>query len=362
MPPDRPAAHLLLPGPLRQNTGGYHYDRRIIEGLRQHGWRIDVHELDPGFPQPDTAALAEAAATLASLPDDACVIVDGLALGAMPEAAEAQAARLRLVALVHHPLALETGLDPATARRLRDSEWRALACVRTIITTSPSTASALRRDGFANTPVRTVAPGVDIPVLDAGPGQAAAARPAALRLLCVATLTRRKGHDVLIDALQPLAGRDWQLVCVGSDQRDRTWADSLRQRIDQAGLVNRIVLTGEIDAARLDRYYRQADVFVLASHYEGYGMVFDEAIAYGLPIVATCAGAIVDTVPADAGLLVPAADPTALRTALTRLLDADEPLATLRSAAWQARDELRSWDQASAEFAGYLKSVAETDR
>jgi len=101
-----------------QMTGGYGYDRRIVAGLRTRGWTVRVEELDSSFPRPTPDALDHAARTLAALPDGTTVLVDGLAFGAMPHEAAREAARLRLIALVHLPLARETGLDPRVARAL----------------------------------------------------------------------------------------------------------------------------------------------------------------------------------------------------------------------------------------------------
>src|SRR5688572_14910298 len=112
----------VVPGRLDTLTGGYGYDRRIIEGLRGRGWAVEIREIDPSFPHPTPEALDEAARTLASVPNDATVMIDGLAFGAMPLALEREGPRVRLVALVHHPLAAESGLDRHTAARLEASE------------------------------------------------------------------------------------------------------------------------------------------------------------------------------------------------------------------------------------------------
>ncbi len=367
-----PSFHLLLPGKLEQNTGGYLYDRHIVDGLRQRGWRIGVHELDTTFPYPDSKALAHAAATLAGLPEHACVVIDGLALGAMPDVVELHATRLCLVGLVHHPLALETGLGPEIAERLHASERQALSSTRAVITTSVSTARTLLHYAVPLEKITTVAPGVTKPspttsdTADASlqgtslQGTGERAPPSLgnpLKLLCVATLIPRKGHDVLIEALRELVDKPWVLTCVGSDQRDRAWAEELRLRIDGAGLASRVQITGEISAGELQECYRRADVFVLASHHEGYGMVFDEAIANGLPIVATAAGAIVDTVPENAGLLVPPDDPPALANALASLLDASDSLHELRDGACRASRNRRSWGRACTEFASALERI-----
>ncbi len=134
----------VIPGDLDAATGGYGYDRQIIAGLRAQGWRVTSHVLDASFPFPSASALEQARQVFAGLPDDACVLVDGLAFGAMPEVLAEHERRLRWVALVHHPLSLETGLAADVARELARSERAALKYARHVVVTSEATAVALR--------------------------------------------------------------------------------------------------------------------------------------------------------------------------------------------------------------------------
>src|SRR5229473_3772438 len=136
---------LIVPGSLETVSGGYAYDRRMVAGLRDRGWSVAVQELDDSFPRPTSAAREQAARVLALIPGGSSVLIDGLALGAMPSEVEREAARLRLIALVHHPLAAETGLDRRTAVALEASERRALSAVSLVVVTSPATAAALTR-------------------------------------------------------------------------------------------------------------------------------------------------------------------------------------------------------------------------
>ena len=336
---------LVVPGPLETRTGGFIYDRRIVEQLRARGWRVSVHELAPGLPQPAPAALAD-------LPAGRTVVIDGLALGGMPAIAERECGRLRLIGLVHHPLALETGLTAAQARELHAAERRALAAVAQVVVTSRTTAAALADYGVAPERVTVVNPGTDPAPLAAGSGGAG------LNLLCVATLTPRKGHATLVEALAGLQDRSWCLRCAGSAERDADVAAALRRQIAAAGLDGRVVLLGELDETALDGEYARADVFVLASNYEGYGMAFAEAVAHGLPIVATAGGAVAQTVPAAAGLLVPPGDVAALRAALARLIDDSAVRARLREGARRARQGLSTWQEAGDRFAAAVRGAA----
>ncbi|MCW7542135.1 glycosyltransferase family 4 protein [Aquabacterium sp. A7-Y] len=343
----------VVPGDLATRTGGYRYDARIVEGLRTRGWRVDVVSLDGDFPWPDRAALDGAEAALAALPDGLPVVVDGLAFGVLPESVARHAARLRWLALVHHPLALETGLSEARRAALFDSEGRALAAARRVVVTSAATARALAAYAVPAPRIAVVEPGTDPAPLARGSG-AASGGPA---LLCVATLTPRKGHRVLLDALAGLQERPWTLHCVGSLERDAETARALRRAIVAHGLEARVQLYGEVDEARLQALYDAADLFVLASFHEGYGMALAEALARGLPVVASDAGAIAGTVPREAGLLVPPGDVAALREALMRWLERPALRAELSAGARGARERLPSWSSAAARFATVLEEL-----
>ncbi|MFT3816153.1 MAG: glycosyltransferase family 4 protein [Rubrivivax sp.] len=345
--------HFLVPGPLTTPTGGYVYDRHVIAGLRALGWQVGVQEFDDGFPFPSAAALEDAESRLAALPDDALVMIDGLALGAMPECAERHAARLRLVGLVHHPLALETGLAADAARRLEGSERRALACVRRVIVTAPRTAATLAGWNVPPALIGVVEPAVEAPAVV--PERLPAATP---RLLCIATLTERKGHTLLFDALAELAALPWSLRCIGSRDRSPCTTAHLEEKLQQLDLTQRIVLAGDLPETEMSAAYAAADLFVLPTLYEGYGMVVAEAIAHGLPVVATATGAIPELVPEDAGIVVVPGDGPALRVALAALLGDRQRLIRLTKGARRAAAGARCWQQAADEMATLLQKVA----
>lgn len=344
-------AHFLIPGDPDRRTGGTIYDRRIMAGLAAQGWPVVLHRLDATFPVPTAAALADTDAVLTALPHQALTIIDGLALGALPEVAARHRDRLRLIGLVHHPLALETGLNEAQRQQLYASERDALRQVRQVIVTSPSTARALR--DYAVPPERciVVLPGTDPAPLATGSNRAE------LALLCAASLTPRKGHAVLLRALAQLKDRAWRLQCAGSSALDPVTASGLQALAEKLGLTDRIAWPGELESADLNAAYQQADIFVLPSFHEGYGMVLAEALARGLPIVSTTAGAIPDTVPAAAGLLVPPGDETALAEALARVIDEPDLRERLAAGARAARQTLPDWPAVSTRFAGVLETV-----
>ncbi len=344
--------HFIVPGEIKTRTGGFIYDRRIVAELIAQGFSVEVHELPPGWPVPDDYALAAAAQVLAAIPDDSLVIVDGLALGVLPEEAATHAQRLRLIALVHHPLAEETGLSREERDDFAYSERAALAQVRHVIATSGFTADALLDYGVDRHKISVVLPGVDRVPLAMGAGRRETA------MLCVATLTPRKAHDVLLNALSQLGNRPWRLHLVGSELRHPRHALGIRQLCDRLQLGSRVTFHGELGGRELDRVYHRSDLFVLASHYEGYGMVITEAVARGLPVVTTAGGALGHTLPNGAGLLAPPGDVAALRDVLRRVLDEPGLLDRLRQGAIAARERLPTWSQTAQNCARLLESLA----
>ena len=344
-------ATVIVPGSIEARTGGYEYDRRIVAGLRARGWRIDVQELESSFPRPTATALAHAARVLAAIPDHTTVIIDGLALGAMPAEAEREASRLRIVALVHLPLAAEIGLDCETAAALQAVERRALAAAAQIVVTGRATIEMLATYGIALDRMAVVEPGTDrAPISHGSSGPP-------LELLCVATLNPGKGHEILIRALAATTACDWHLTCAGSLKRDPATVARVRAIVRNAGLDDRVSLAGELGAEALEACYDRADVFVLATLQETYGMAVAEALAHGLPVISTRTGAIPDLVTngADlAGIIVPPRDQQSLVDALSQVLGDAHVRARLAESARRVRDRLPTWEEASGKMAAVL--------
>jgi len=272
-------------------------------------------------------------------------------MGAMPDVVAAESRRLRLIALVHHPLAEETGLSAERAAALRISERRALAYVRHVVVTSNYTAGLVTGLGVELERISVVEPGTD------PAPRARGSVGSTLNILCVASLTHRKGHAVLLDALAQLKDRDWQLACVGSLRQSPATVAALRERIAVLDLEGRVTLSGEVTDAALAGYYDSADLFVLATRFEGYGMALAEALARGLPVVSTRTGAVTETVPKGAGFLVPPNDPEALTTVLADVMDDPGLRQRLSEGARAARSHLPSWDTAAQRMAGILRGA-----
>ena len=350
------ALEFVIPGDLQSATGGYVYDRTMVAGLRDLGWRVEVHGLDASFPSPSPDALAQAARVFAELPDQACVLVDGLALGAMPQVLEPHARRLGLIALVHMPLAFEFGISAAVAERRRGAEQRALGLVRHVIVTSRNTERDLAAYGVERSRLSVVEPGIWKTQILGSPG--IRADDGALNLLCVATVQEGKGHELLIDALAPLAHLPWQLQCAGSLSRSPRTVQRLTERLDQLGLTDRVALIGEVPHAALRDLYFGADLFVLPTLRESYCLAVAESLAHGLPVISSRTGAIPELVE-TAGLLIEPGDREALQAALARTMTDGALRLSMRAAALAAGARLTVWPEACEHMARVLERVCE---
>ena len=348
--PPMPRASFVIPGDLSLPTGGYGYDRRVLARLPAYGVDVGHVALPGSYPFPSADDLAATEAILSSIDADQVLFIDGLAYGAMGFDL-INRIRQPIVALCHHPLCLEAGLDESKRAQLQMSERNALAHARHVIVTSPMTARILRQDfGVAEDSIMIAEPGTD---------RAARAKGTQTppHLLAVGAIVPRKGYDVLIRALAPLADQPWTLSIVGP-VRDDVLRTSLETQIASAGLASRIRLLGARTETELDDIYSTADIFVMPSLFEGYGMVLGEAMARGLPIVCTTGGAAAETAPNTAALKVSPGDAVAFGTAVARLLDDATLRAQMADAAWAAGLMLPTWDDAAKRIAAVLKAVA----
>jgi glycosyltransferase involved in cell wall biosynthesis len=342
------AIYLIVPAPFSAISGGYIYDRRLVEGLRAQGQEVRVVELAGRHPFPDDVATDAARAALAAIPAGARIVIDGLGLPAFLPFAD-ELIKRSATALIHHPTALEPGA-PATQREALKAAERALfsACAR-IITTSSPTARDLPED-FGVDPARisVVEPGTD-PAPRAmgstGPGCA---------ILSVGLLVPRKGHDVLLHALARLTDLEWSLAIAGDASRDPVHADGLRALAAELGIAQRIRLLGALPDAALEAEYARADLFALATRYEGYGMAAAEAMARGLPLAITAGGAIAEIVPEGAAVVAAVDDHNALSRAMRRPIFDTALRADMAEASWRVGQALPRWpDRATA----FLKAL-----
>lgn len=345
---------LVVPGRLATRTGGFIYDRRIADGLGGRNWAVTVVELDP-FVNPLSAPADTARAQFAGIPDGSLVLVDGLSFGSIPDVIEPHARRLRFVPIVHMMLSTAPGLSSGAASRLRDLEHRALKHARHVVITGertrPHIQSALGHQD--DSVVTHIPPGTDRVGIrtheSTGPP---------VRLLCVANVTPGKGHDILVRSLATVPVEAWTLRCAGSRERDPAFARDVEAAACGLGIGAHIGWLGELDDDALHREYERADVFVLPTRSETYGMAVAEAIAHGAPVVSTRTGDI-PAITGEGGLLAECGDSQGFAEALARAIGDARVRRSLAAGARQAAAALPTWDAAAAAMEQVLLHVDE---
>jgi glycosyltransferase involved in cell wall biosynthesis len=351
--------HVALPGAVDDPyapSGGNTYDRRVCTGLAQAGWSVREHAVPGAWPSPEPAAFTALAGTLAALPPGTTVLLDGLVACAAPEVIVPAARRLHLVVLVHLPLGDETGLAPGTAAARHARERQTLEAADAVVATSAWTAHRLiEQHGLPADRVHVATPGVDAAPLAAG-------TDAGSQLLCVAAMTPLKGQDLLVHALASLADTSWSCQFVGSLDRAPSFAHRVRSNATRLGLDGRVQWAGPRTGSRLAATYATADLLLLASRAEAYGMVLTEALARGVPVLATDVGGVREAIghAPDGSLpamLVPPEDPAALADALRRWLGSSATRRQLRHAARARRATLSGWDETVHALAEVLDAV-----
>ncbi len=344
----RPAA-FAIPGDITTLTGGYIYERRLLEGLRAAGRDVLHLQVAASFPDASPADMADTVAQLAALDPARPLILDGLVFGSI-DTAGLETVRAPIVAMIHHPLAHESALTEDRRAHLYRTERDNLALARHVLVPSPHTAAILASEyGVARERITIVRPGTDRPLGPSAPDDPPL-------ILSVGIQHPRKGHDILLRALAQVTDLAWRAVIVGSPY-DPPHAAELAALHAALSLGDRVTFAGRVSAERLSDLYRSATIFALATRYEGYGIVFDEALAHGLPIVTCRTGAVPQTVPAEAGILVPPEDPDAFAGALRKLLNDRALRAHLATASATAGALLPCWDTVAATAGRVLDAI-----
>ncbi len=343
-----------IPGDLATPTGGYLYARKILPLLRER-LATEVCALPAGFPLASETELKKAGSALAELDAHGTVfLVDGLAYGALRVSA-LEILKSPVVPLVHHPLGFEEGLTASEKALLLKSEEEALALAQHIVVPSYKTAEELARLFRVSSVKVTVAePGI---LRGRRAEGASAGEP--LHIVSVGSLTPRKGFAVLIDALYEVRDLPWRATIAGSPDQSPDTAAKVRRKISSYGFEDRVQLAGQLDEARLSELYTSADIFALASLYEGYGMAFAEAIAHGLPVVASGEGAVRDTVPERAGLVCATGDVAAFAEALRALLSNPDLRRETAEGAWRHGQTLPAWTNTADTIAHVLQRAVQ---
>ena len=305
----------LPPGPVSLEGGGA-YIQKLTTALEQAGHVI--HPVGTALP-------------------GVIRIIDGAAL---PRVSPEQTAGA--VGLIHHLTALAAEDDHVAVRKAERERLALLRCI--VVTNTPVRDRLVGEFAVDAARITVVHPGVPDAPRSTGSGGPACA------VLSVGALTPRKGHAVLIRALARLFDLDWRLVIVGDTERENSTAPALRDLVRQAGVAGRVRFAGALDAAALEAEWQRADVFALATEWEGYGSAVAEALRRGVPVAVTSGGAAAELVTPETGVVCPPGDADGLSKAMRRLIFDTGLRADMAEAAWQAGRTLPDWAEQAARF------------
>jgi len=344
-----PDVTVVVPAHVDAPTGGNVYDRRVSAALSELGWNVSVRGVAGAWPMPGESGQRALAELLTGLPDGTMVLGDGLVLDGLPDVVVPHAERLRLVALVHLPLADETGLDLQEGQRRREAETRTLAACRAVVVTGAWTVGRVCALGVPPDRVHLVEPGTD-------PAPRAPGTPDGGSVLCLAAVVPRKGQLLLVEALAGLVDRPWRCRIVGPLDRHPAYVERVLDAVQRYHLAGRVEVCGPLDGPRLDEAWTSTDLLVLPSYGETFGMVLAEALTRGVPVVTTT-GSGAERTAAEAGLLVPPGDVQALRAAIAQWLSQPALRADLASRAGAAGRALPGWEVSARRLADVLETV-----
>ena len=339
-------------------TGGYRYNRRVADRAALHDARVGfVAAAERRFPLQLAGGPRLLSRALASRPD--ALLVDSLVTAALAPPLAIRHPSVPSIGMLHQPPGGVDQVAPRSSRIQAILDRRFYRLASRLIVPSESLAAEVRAAGAPAERVRVVPPGTELPEPAVGVDFGPTARPA---FLCVANWVPNKGLHLLLEAFGHLPGTAGSLHLVGDVEVDQAYARKLRARLGLADLLGRVVVHGRSSPEEVAAYYRSADVFVLPSLGETYGMVFAEALAAGLPCVGFRVGHLPDLVANSVtGLLVSSGDVPALTGALERLASDAALRRAMSTAARRVGAVLPSWDDTAAGVFAAVREVVPGD-
>jgi glycosyltransferase involved in cell wall biosynthesis len=340
--------YFFITGDIHSLTGGYLFNMHIINGLKQKGYTVVV--LGSDLKLNDKEGLERISrAGLEKLPLGACVIVDSIVLASLHQIVNEFRGRLKFLGLMHLPVSYD--ISSGVHGKLDNEELKALNHMELVIVTGRFTCDLLCNAGLNRKKIMIVEPGTEhFP-------RKRQYKSIPSELLCIANYSAVKAQDILVRGLSMLTAWNWTMHLFGDMEREPGYTTAIRLLIQQLKMENRIFMHGIAGRHEISRIYLNADLFVMPSLFESYGMALTESLAHGIPVVTTTAGNIPDTIPAGMGLLTEPANAGQLAEAIRSLFDEPSKYFALCSAASQYYRQARSWDQAVAEFEVIIRNT-----
>ena len=343
--------HLLVPGDINTLTGGYIYNKRMVNGLLEMGHNIKVYSIAVDFPFPSPESRQQFVNIINAIPKDETIIIDSLAFGAIPELLRKIKLNHPIIALIHMPLSVRNEFTDVQNKRLSILEKKAFTYADLIVVTSAFTMNLLKELGVDPLKIVVVLPGVEV----LSHKNKYALFP--YKLITVSNFTRNKGHLLLVDALNEIKYLNWTLDCYGNTDFDPEYVDTISRLIDFNNLTDKIFIHGPITGNELSKAYVNSDLLIHPSEFETYGMVLTEAMAHGVPVIASAGGAIAQTVPASIGAFFKVNDSKSLQQTIKELLLDSNKYQNLCKEASNYINQAQSWAKSIKDFENALKVI-----
>ncbi|HEX2933974.1 MAG TPA: glycosyltransferase family 4 protein [Bacteroidales bacterium] len=331
--------HFLIPGDIDTLASCYIYDKRLIEGLKKKGHAVEVHRLSDDFPFPSDESIIQFTKTIRQIPKGETVIIDSLALGVIPAVLKELSITNPIIGLMHLPLSVDPNYSAYQRTLITKPEMEALGYVGKFIVSSLYTQETLINLGIDENKINLVTPGID----DVPQKKNYPERPS--KLLSIANMCRSKDHSLLVRALTALKDKDWELHCYGNLDWDRNYLADFQALIRKNNLQKKILVHGTISGKELSDAYLEADLFVHPSDFETYGMAMVEALAHGLPVVASTGGGIQKTIPSKMAQFFKPSDVYGLQSILEELFENPVIYKRLYTQALTYKQTAQTWSQ-----------------
>jgi len=341
--------HFLIPGDIDTLSSCYIYDKRLVEGLKKKGHDVEVYRLGDDFPFPSEDSLNHCHKVIKSIPSAEPIIIDSLAFGTIPSILKEVSATNPIVALIHLPLSMDPNYSAYQRTLFTSPEMEAFSLATKFVVSSEYTFEILLNLGIEAHKINLIIPGIDhFPQKKNYPEKPA-------KLLSIANLCRSKDHAILVRALTALKDKDWVLHCYGNLDMDRDCLADFQAMIRKNSLQKKILVHATISGKELSDAYLDADLFVHPSDFEIYGMALAEALAHGIPVIASTGGGICKTVPAKMGQFFKPSDVYGLQSILEELFENPDVYKKLYTQALTFAKNAQTWEKSADLFEEAIK-------
>lgn len=343
--------HFLIPGDINTLTGGYVYDKIIIEGLEKLGYSVTVHQLSNDFPFPSKENLKKCEVVVKNIPTDNPVFIDSLAFGPMHKILLLNRGKNPVIPIMHLPLPKNPNFSKAEQDQFILPEQNALKLAVKIIAVSGFTKQIIMDYGIEASKIEIITPGFSyLPRKASFPDFPE-------KILCVGSYLPGKGQLLLVKALAKIRHLKWTLTMCGIQDFDPHYFKKIQSEIETEKLGSRIFVNPPVSGESLSKAYLEADLFILPSYFENFSMALNDALYCGIPVITTDGGGIPFSVPHNMSVIVPKGNENELKQAIEKVLTDSAYYKNLCKATSTYYQSANSWNNSINLFQAILRDL-----